>query len=77
MTKPVFNVTTDRGLTRQMEVSTLMIHNEDPPMVVMVTAVDGETAGDFAGVDLETGIYTNTYQKAEFTFFDGTLTLTQ
>lgn len=77
MTKPIFNVTTDRGLTKQMEVGTLMIHHEEPPMVVMVSAVEGEQAGDFAGIDLGTGIYTNTYQKSEFTFFDGTLTLTQ
>jgi hypothetical protein len=54
-----------------------MIHNEQPPMIVMVTDLEGEQAGDFTGVVIDTGVSLNSWIRVEFTFFEGSVTLTQ
>lgn len=77
MTKPFINIQTNSTLTKEMEIGTLMIHNEPPAMVVQVTALDGEQAGDFTGTVLDTGVHLNSFIRSEFTFFEGSITLTQ
>lgn len=77
MTRPRLHIETTSDLTREMEPGTLMIHNEPPAMIVIVTATDGEQVGDFTGTVLDTGVHLNSFIKSEFTFFEGTLTLTQ
>lgn len=77
MTKPFVAIETRNTLTQELEVGTLMIHNEQPPMVVLVTALDGEQAGDFTGTVIDTGVHLNSFIRGEFTFFNGSITLTQ
>lgn len=53
----------------------LMIHQDQPPFVVMAT---GEVKGDeFPGVALEDGAYGEQWIVDEFRVFEGTLTLEQ
>lgn len=77
MTKPFVSIDARNSLTQIMEVGTLMIHNEQPPMIVMVTDLEGEQAGDFTGVVIDTGVSLNSFIRGEFTFFEGSITLTQ
>lgn len=53
---------------------TLMLHNEQPPMVVQVTEV--LASGDFMGTSLEDGVHIE-WAIEEFKPFIGKLTLEQ
>lgn len=53
---------------------TLMIHNEEPPLVVMVTEV--MASGDFMGTNIEDGVHIE-WAVEEFKPFIGKLTLEQ
>jgi hypothetical protein len=77
LTKPFISIDARNNLTKEMEVGTLMIHNEPPAMIVLVTDIEGEQAGDFTGTVVDTGVHLNSFMKAEFGFFEGSLTLTQ
>lgn len=55
-------------------VGTLMIHNEAPPLVVMVTEV--MPSGDFMGTNVEDGVHIE-WAVEEFKPFIGKLTLEQ
>lgn len=55
-------------------VGTLMIHNEAPPLVVMVTEV--MPSGDFMGTNVEDGVHIE-WAIEEFKPFIGKLTLEQ
>lgn len=77
MTKPFVTIEARNNLTKEMEVGSLMIHNEPPAMVVQVTSLEGEQAGDFTGTVLDTGVHLNSFIRSEFTMFEGSITLTQ
>lgn len=51
----------------------LLIHNEQPPMVVMATGI--EIGDEFPGVSLEDGVYGEQWISSEFRVFEGKLTL--
>lgn len=68
-------VDTEMKETPVVKPGTLMIHKEQPPMIVLVTGI---VIGDeFAGVSLEDGIYGEQWIIDEFNVFDGKLTLEQ
>jgi hypothetical protein len=77
MTKPFISIDQQKNLTKEMEIGSLMVHNEPPAMVVLVTALEGEQAGDFTGAVLDTGVHLNSFIGSEFTLFEGSITLTQ
>ncbi len=77
MTKPFISIDSRNDLTKVMEVGSLMVHNEPPAMIVLVTSLEGEQAGDFTGTVLDTGIHLNSWIASEFTLFEGSITLTQ
>jgi hypothetical protein len=77
MTKPIISIDARNDLTKVMEVGSLMVHNEPPAMVVLVTSLEGEQAGDFTGTVLDTGVHLDSFIPAEFTLFEGSITLTQ
>lgn len=68
-------VDTEMKETPIVKPGTLMIHKEQPPMVVMVTGI--VIADEFPGVSLEDGIYGEQWIIDEFNVFDGKLTLEQ
>lgn len=52
---------------------TIMIHNEQPPFIVMATGI---VVGDeFPGVSLEDGAYGEQWIVTEFRVFEGKITL--
>ena len=77
MTKPIINIDSRNDLTKVMEVGSLMVHNEPPAMIVLVTSLEGEQAGDFTGTVLDSGVHLNSFIPEEFTLFEGSITLTQ
>jgi hypothetical protein len=77
LTKPFISIDSRNDLTKVMEVGSLMVHNEPPAMVVLVTELTGEQAGDFTGTVLDTGVHLNSFISSEFTLFEGSITLTQ
>ncbi len=77
MTKPFISIDARNDLTKVMEVGSLMVHNEPPAMIVLVTSLEGEQAGDFTGTVLDTGVHLNSWIASGFTLFEGSITLTQ
>ena len=77
MTKPIISIDSRNDLTKVVEVGSLVVHNEPPAMIVLVTSLEGEQAGDFTGTVLDTGVHLNSWIASEFTLFEGSITLTQ
>lgn len=77
MTKPIISIDSRNDLTKVVEVGSLVVHNEPPAMIVLVTSLEGEQAGDFTGTVLDTGVHLNSFISSEFTLFEGSITLTQ
>lgn len=66
-------IDTDMKIIPPIQNGTIMIHNDQPPMVVMATGI---VIGDeFPGVDLETGNYGDQWISTEFRVFEGKITL--
>ena len=77
MTKPIISIDSRNDLTKVVEVGSLVVHNEPPAMIVLVTSLEGEQAGDFTGTVIDTGVHLNSFISSEFTLFEGSITLTQ
>lgn len=61
--------------TPELVQGTLMLFNEEPPMIVVATGcADGDT---FPGTCLDDGVHLEEWDLASFTVFKGTLSLTQ
>jgi hypothetical protein len=68
-------VTSNAQPVPKLAQGTLMVHNEEPPMVVIVDEVVGFGEG-FFGTDLETGVRIE-YDTEQFKPFIGKITLEQ
>lgn len=68
-------IETDLQRNPELKQGTLMLFNEEPPMVVVATgpAYDGA----FPGTCLDDGIHLEAWNLEQFTVFKGTLSLTQ
>jgi len=71
---PVLTVGQQAQQLPSVAVGTLMIHNDAPPLVVIVTEV--MPSGDFMGTNLEDGVHIE-WAAEEFKPFIGKLTLEQ
>lgn len=71
---PVLSVSEQSQNVPKLKMGTLMIHNEDPPLIVLVTDVGSSES--FMGTNLEDGVHIE-WATEEFKPFIGKLTLEQ
>lgn len=76
MTKPLVTVNSVNNTDAKMGIHTIMEYKEQPPLLVMVTDLEG-LVGCFTGVDLMTGLYSNNWDKDDFHIFRGEITFSQ
>lgn len=70
-------VQSNAQLAPQLRQGALMMHNDEPPMIVIVDEISDPTGGEgFFGTDLETGVRIE-YDASQFKPFIGKITLEQ
>lgn len=70
---PKITIDTQMKSLPPIQPGTLMIHNEDPPMIVLATGI--AVSDEFPGVVLDTGHYGEQWISTEFRVFEGSATL--
>lgn len=77
MTRPALKIESKVDVARAAEKGTLMLLQDgDPtPCIVQITDLTGAESGTFKGVDITSGTYGETWERSDFVFFEGSITL--